>query len=127
MVGVASWLFKDRWVSVTGASAFGTVFGFPVLSIGLGLLVASALSDNGLLSRVKVPGAKLIATLAYSLYLTHKELIHLVDRGVPAIAQDHIFLWLAIYAVSCLMVAAALYLCVERPFLILRDRGSIHG
>jgi peptidoglycan/LPS O-acetylase OafA/YrhL len=125
MVGVAAWLFKNRWVSVTGASAFGTVIGFPVLALGLGLLVASALSTNGLLSRVKIPGAKLIATLAYSLYLTHKELIHLVDLCIPAIAHAHVFLWLVVYAVCCLIVAAALYLCVERPFLILRDRGSI--
>ncbi|MGA3346514.1 MAG: acyltransferase, partial [Terracidiphilus sp.] len=127
MVGVAAWLFKDRWISVTGASAFGTVIGFPLLALGLGLLVASALSTNGLLSRVKVPGARLIATLAYSLYLTHKELIHLVDLCFPAIAQVNLFLWLGVYAVFCLIVAAALYLCVERPFLILRDRGSTSG
>lgn len=125
MVGVAVWLFRDRWVSVTGVSAFGTVAGFPVLSLGLGLLVASALSANGLLSRVKFPGAKLIATLAYSLYLTHKELIHLVDRCFPFVAKAGLLLWLGVYAVSCLIVAAALYLCVERPFLILRDRGSV--
>lgn len=125
LVGVAVWLFKDRWISVSGASAFGTVIGFPVLSLGLGLLVASALSANGLLSRVKIPGAKLIATLAYSLYLTHKELIHLVDRYLPAVAQANLILRLGIYAICCLLVAAILYLCVERPFLILRDRGSI--
>ena len=125
MVGVAAWLFKDHWVSATGASAFGTVIGFPLLSLGLGLFVASALSDNGLLSRVKVPGAKLIATLAYSLYLTHKELIHLVDLCIPSIAQGYVFLWLGVYAAFCLIIAAALYLCVERPFLLLRDRGSV--
>jgi len=125
LVGVSVLLFKDRWISVTGASAFGTVIGFPLLSLGLGLLVASALSTNGLLSRVRIPGAKLIATLAYSLYLTHKELIHLVDLCFPAIAQEGVLLWLVVYAVFCLIVAAALYLCVERPFLILRDRGSI--
>jgi hypothetical protein len=27
-----------------------------------------------------------------------------------------------VYAVCCLMVAGALYLCVERPFLVLRDK-----
>jgi peptidoglycan/LPS O-acetylase OafA/YrhL len=125
LVGVAAYLFKDRWESVSGVSAVGVVIGFSVLSLGLGLLVASALSANGLLSRVKIPGAKLVATLAYSLYLTHKELIHLVDLCVPAIVKADVFLWLGVYAVSCMTVAAALYLCVERPFLILRDRGSI--
>jgi peptidoglycan/LPS O-acetylase OafA/YrhL len=125
LIGIAIWLFKDRWLSVTGASAFGTVFGFPVLSLGLGLVVASALSTNGLLSRFKVPGAKLIATLAYSLYLTHKELIFLMDRCFPAIAQAGMFQWLGLYAAFCLVVAAALYLCVERPFLMLRNRVSV--
>jgi peptidoglycan/LPS O-acetylase OafA/YrhL len=122
LVGVAIWLFKDRWVSVSGVSAFGTAIGFPVLSLGLGLLVASALSSNGLLSRWKVPGAKLIATLAYGLYLTHKELIHLVDSCFPALFKAGGSLWLGVYAAVCVLVAGVLYLCVERPFLALRDR-----
>jgi peptidoglycan/LPS O-acetylase OafA/YrhL len=122
LVGVAIWLFKDRWTSVSGASAFGTAIGFPVLSLGLGFLVASSLSANGLLGRFKVPGAKLVATLAYSLYLTHKELIHLVDLCFPALFKAGGTPWLGVYAASCLLVAAVLYLCVERPFLLLRDR-----
>jgi len=121
LTGIAIYLFKDRFESVSGASAFGTVFGFPILSLGLGLLVASALSRNGLL-RFKVPGARLIATLAYSLYLTHKELIHLVDDNFPVLAQAGRLQWMGLYAVACLVVASALYLAVERPFLLLRDR-----
>ena len=124
LVGVAFYLFSHRWESVTGAAAFGVVLGFPLLSLGLGLLVASSLSANGWL-RFRVPGSKLIATLAYSLYLTHKELIHLVDLCFPGIAQAGRFYWLELYTALCLCVAAVLYLCVERPFLILRDRGSI--
>jgi peptidoglycan/LPS O-acetylase OafA/YrhL len=122
LVGVAIWLFKDRWTSVSGASAFGTAIGFPVLSLGLGLLVASSLSANGLLGRFKVPGAKLVATLAYSLYLTHKELIHLVDLCFPTLFKAGGTPWLGVYAASCLLVASVFYLCVERPFLLLRDR-----
>lgn len=122
LVGVATWLFKDRWVSVSGVSACGTAIGFPVLSLGLGLLVASALSTNGLLSRWKVPGAKLMATLAYSLYLTHKALIHLVDLCFPALFKAGGTLWVGVYAACCLLVAGTLYLCVERPFLMLRDK-----
>jgi peptidoglycan/LPS O-acetylase OafA/YrhL len=121
VVGLAVYLTKDFWDSVTGVSAVGTVIGFPVLSLGLGLVVASALSTNGWL-RIKIPGARLIATLAYSLYLTHKELIHLVDLWFPSIAEGAKYRWLAVYAAVCLVVAAALYLCVERPFLRLRDR-----
>ena len=78
LVGFSVYLFWDRFESVRGASAVGIVVGPPVLSLGLGCLVASAVSSNGWL-RVQIPGPRLIATLAYSLYLTHKELIHLVD------------------------------------------------
>ena len=123
-VASAFWLIGRLGDSVYGRGAFGIVFGFPVLSLGLALIVASALSDNGLLSRFRIPGAKLVATLAYSLYLTQKELIHLVDRFFPAVAQVGGMLWLGVYTISCLAVAAALYLCIERPFLILRDRIS---
>ena len=125
LVGIAVWLFKDRWSSVFGASAFGTIVGFPILSLGLGLVVASALTTNGLLSRFKVPGAKLIATLAYSLYLTHKALIHLVDLCFPGLSHMGSGPWLGVYVASCLAVSAALYLCVEQPFLILRDKGRV--
>ncbi|HTX77713.1 MAG TPA: hypothetical protein VMD29_15995, partial [Terracidiphilus sp.] len=115
-------LFAERYVSASGVTAVGDVIGFPVLSLGLGLLVASAMSENGLLSRIRVPGAKLVATLAYSLYLTQKEMIHLVSEWFPALDKRGGLPWLAVYVVCCMAVAGALYLCVERPFLKLRDR-----
>jgi peptidoglycan/LPS O-acetylase OafA/YrhL len=126
LVALAVYLTKDFWNSVTGVSAIGVVFGFPVLSLGLGLLVASSVSNNGWL-RFRIPGAKLIATLAYSLYLTHKEIIHLVDLWFPSITEGHMLPWLAVYAVCSFLVASALYLCVERPFLILRDKRILGG
>jgi peptidoglycan/LPS O-acetylase OafA/YrhL len=124
LVGIAIYLFWNRWESVNGASAVGVVVGSTVLSLGLGCLVASAVSANGWL-RFKIPGAQLIATLAYSFYLTSKELIHLVDWALPSIAEGAMFRWLAVYAVFCFVAASVLYLCVERPFLNLRDRRSI--
>ena len=126
LVALAVYLTKDFWNSVTGVSAIGVVFGFPVLSLGLGLLVASSVSNNGWL-RFRIPGAKLIATLAYSLYLTHKEIIHLVDLWFPSITEGHMLPWLAVYAGCSFLVASALYLCVERPFLILRDKRILGG
>jgi len=123
LTGVAGYLFWDRWDSVTGAAAVGTVIGPPVLSAGLACLVASALSSNGWL-RHKIPGAQLLATLAYSMYLTHKELIHLIDQWFPSIAEGAMVRWLCVYGVACMLAATILYLCVERPFLILRDRRA---
>ena len=122
LVGVAVWLLKDRMESVYGVPAVGTVIGFPVLSLGLGLVVASAVSSNGLLNTIRVPGAKLIAMLAYSLYLTHKEVLHLDDRYLRAVAEKGGLEFFGVYAATSLAVAGALYLCVERPFMVLRDR-----
>jgi peptidoglycan/LPS O-acetylase OafA/YrhL len=73
LLASAVWLFSDR------ASLSATVIGFPTLSSGLGLLLVSSVSANGMLARIWFPGVGLVATLAYSLYLTHKATMHL-DR-----------------------------------------------
>ncbi|HEY2392441.1 MAG TPA: acyltransferase [Candidatus Angelobacter sp.] len=113
----AMWLFRDR------LAFSGAVIGFPLLAIGLGLLIASSMAPSSPLSKVR--GFGLIATLAYSLYLTHKETMHF----------DHVFLlryvgaggWLAllIYFVSSFAVASVLYLTVERTFLRWREKIAV--
>ena len=124
LFAVAAWLFQDRFDADTGVAAWGTIVGFPVLSLGLGLLVASAVSDDGVLRRVRVPGATMLATLAFGLYLTHKEIAHLDAMMLPHVAEKREVLALALYAGSCLAGAALLYFCVERPFMVLRDRRT---
>ncbi len=121
LVAVAVLLCNDRWDSVSGFSAAGVVIGFPVLALGFAFVVASAVSNNGWL-RVKVPGAELIATLAYSIYLTHKEIIHLVDLRFPDLAHGAMFRWLGLYLMTAFVIAMSLHLAAERPLLILRDR-----
>lgn len=86
-IGIALWLSKDRFVSAYGAAAFGAIFAFPLPSLGLGLLVASALSNNGILSRYRIPGTRIIAALAYTLYLSHKGILHLGILYFPAISE----------------------------------------
>ena len=126
LVGTEIWLCGDRHPAATGASVMSVLFGFPILDWGFGCLVASALSANGWL-RLKIPGARTIATLAYALYLTQKEMFHLVDLWFPKAAQAGWFAWSLLYAGVCLAVAAALHFCVERPLLRLRDRGSVRA
>lgn len=120
LVGFCLYLFKDRFESQSGPAAWSTFVGFPLISLGLSLVVASALSENGWL-RYKIPGAKLIATLAFSLYLTHKFVANLARAWFPALTAQRDFKTLITYAVSCFAVAAVLHLLIERPFLALRD------
>jgi peptidoglycan/LPS O-acetylase OafA/YrhL len=124
LVALAIWMTHDRYASATGVAAVGDVIGFPILALGLACLVASSISNNGLLSRWKIPGAQLVATLAYALYLTSKALIHIVNLCFPRLHGASMLGWLAVYAAFCLITAGALHLCVERPFLLLRDRSS---
>ena len=72
----AMWLFSDR------LSFSAAVIGFPLLAVGLGLLIASSIAPSSPLSKVR--GFGLIAALAYSAYLTHKEIMHLVLHSATA-------------------------------------------
>ena len=99
------------------------LFAFPALALGFGLLVVSATSDRGLLRR-KVPGATTLATLAFSLYLTHKSVAHATHLLLPSLTAEPNWRSATIYLVACLAVAALLYIAVERPFLQLRSRRA---
>jgi peptidoglycan/LPS O-acetylase OafA/YrhL len=105
---------------------WGVIVGFPLLSLGLGLVTASSVSKNGLLARVRVPGAESLATLAFSLYLTHKAVGHVVMQRFPRIAVAQGPESWVLYAVACFLVALLLHVAVERPFLRLRDRRTRH-
>jgi peptidoglycan/LPS O-acetylase OafA/YrhL len=119
LVGLALMLFEHNQYAVSTV-----VFGFPVLALGCGCWIASAAGELSLLARVPVPGTGILATLAYSIYLTHKQVIHLL---LPWI-KEHA--WASTpYASFCIYTAAigcaglALHLSIERPFLWLRDRN----
>ena len=71
----------------------------------------------------------MLASMAFSLYLTHKEVAH-VDRALwPWMEDDRGWAAAGVYGVTCLAVGAALYFGVERPGLWLRDRrmGRVVG
>jgi peptidoglycan/LPS O-acetylase OafA/YrhL len=93
------------------------VLGFPLIALGFGLLLPVA---SGL--RIRVPGATIGATLAYSVYLTHKQVIHLDRIYLKDFVPLDGPLGLLVYGVSILIVGAILYIFVERPFLQMRER-----
>ena len=62
--------------------------------------------------------------LAYSLYLTHKEVAHLDELYLPGVMARNDWRSVVVIGVSCLAAGAVLYFAVERPFLLLRDRRA---
>ncbi|MGZ3709487.1 MAG: hypothetical protein ACXWPM_12665, partial [Bdellovibrionota bacterium] len=92
---------------------------FPILAVGFTALVALAASSA---SRIQVPGAAILATLAYTIYLTHKPVIALARPWWIAhgIAPQSAGLLLATL-VPVIGMALAVHLLVERPLLQSRE------
>ena len=116
--GCAVWTAQSR--TTFGAS----VFGFPFLSLGMALVVAASASPAFILGRIRVPGAQQIATVTFSLYLSHKMTWHSVKTYFPTLLEGSEIEAFFIYAISALIVGSLLYFFVERPFLLLRDRPA---
>ena len=116
------WVFKQQRDFVP------TVIGYPILSFGMASLVAAGASANGLIGRRRVPGAGLIASMAYSLYLTPQTGLPPDRRAFWRVARGTARVGLrrrrrfALFAVGGL-----LYVTFERPALILRDRVLKRG
>ena len=130
--GCAMWLFRDRFVFSA------TLVGYPLLSLGLGLLVSASMSHQIItLSHRALPspaGAKIrnglagvfavAATLAYSTYLLHKEIAYFCSVHLGRYMQSGGWPALALTFVASICAAILLYFAVERPFLRLRERLS---
>ncbi|WP_313705859.1 acyltransferase [Massilia sp.] len=100
-----------------------TVFGYPLLGLGFGLLILAALSDNSGLRELRIPGAAGLALWSYAIYLSH--------RGVSALGAQVLSTLgygpqttVAIVSLLALSVLAGwlLYRLVETPFMRLRER-----
>ena len=119
VVAAAMAIFTDR----TGFVA--TALGYPLLSLGLVLLVCAAACTQNWLGRCRIPGAGWLALASYSLYLSHKAVFHLVQQTLERYAPGvHGGLAFACYALATLAGGALLHYLVERPFLRLRDRWT---
>lgn len=98
----------------------GAVVGFPLFSAGVALILGAMLDLQPKIGRWHLPAITGIATLSYSLYLTHKG-VYQLDRMVFGRENLQGLSGFVIYVATCFIVAAALWFVVERSFLHLRD------
>lgn len=122
ITAVALYTFHDRFISNAGITVFSSIFGYPILSLGLALLIMSAAMQGSWLAEAKVYGTRTIALMAYSLYLTHKSVANVVYSLHPHFMDAHPGWATAVIPPTVFAVASLLYLGVERPFLLLRGR-----
>lgn len=100
----------------------GAVFGYPLLSLGFALILVAAASPASWVGRTTLPGVAQLASMAFSLYLTHKAVYHLVRHYLGGVVPQATFSALLVYLGAALAVGALLYFAVERPGLRLRER-----
>lgn len=114
VMALSFWLFEDR----TGM--LGNTIGWPVLSVGLGLLVFAGADRDSLIGKREVPLVGWLAAISYSLYLMHKATYHLVQEQWGANLAGAGFLAFLAYGGAALVAGAALHYTVERPCLNFR-------
>jgi peptidoglycan/LPS O-acetylase OafA/YrhL len=96
-------------------------YSFLVLALGSSCCVMAALAPGFWLADWRFPGVRFVAVISYSLYLTHKQMIHLAMTLVQDPKQET---WTVVLIAIPLIALAGclLYFLVERPGLALRDR-----
>ena len=102
----------------------GAVFLFPLVALGCACLLLGALSPGTPLGRRPLPGARTLALLAFSLYLTHRPVYAWLDEVAGNVTASAPVVAFVLYNGLSLAVAALLYVAVERPGLRMRPRTA---
>ena len=111
------------YICIDQHAAPATLFGFSIIAIAFGLFVLSAIMPGSILFRLKSFATRNLATLSYSLYLSHKGIIHVTQKGLTAIGiRNDSNLTLLICMITCIAGALFMRLIIEKPFFRLRNR-----
>lgn len=102
------------------------VVGFPLLALTMAGFVV-AFSGPTFLARLRLPGARWLAAVSYSLYLSHKGMAHLTQGLLGDSLAEHPLLRFVIFAAATLLGGALLHDMVERPCLRWRDRYRLRA
>lgn len=117
-LGIAGYMNQVDGVILTET---GSVIFYPLFSLGVAALLATGLAIEPHLQPARWTGLGYIATISYSLYLSHKIVFHVDDLLLP---KPWMTGWsqIAIYYITSIAVASALYFAVERTFMQMRNR-----
>lgn len=100
-------------------SPIGAVVFYPLFAFGVAMILAGLLKCEAHLQPLRWTGAGFIAAISYSLYLSHKLVMH-ADKALLPKAWVTGWPGVAIFYITSITVAALLYFIVERTFLKLR-------
>jgi peptidoglycan/LPS O-acetylase OafA/YrhL len=107
----------------TPQATFNTaIWGYPLIALGYGLIVAGIVCPGNFLYHVKSKITSQIATLSYAIYLSHKLAIHLTQGLLEkAGINKNGNLMMLCCLIACFATALLLRYTIEKPSLKLRD------
>ena len=110
------------------ASYDTSTYGFPIISLAYGLVLAAFVSPSCIFYRLKSRVTSFIATLSYAVYLSHKIIIHLVQKLLEGFGVDKNSVWTMLVCVICVIAVALLMrYVIEKPALRMRNRFLNRG
>lgn len=116
-------LVGGYYLSKDQHSLTGSMFSFPVVDLGSGLLVLGAVLPGSLLYHAKSSFMSWVAMLSYSIYLIHKMTIHIAQGMLERLGLvKETSLVMLISLLFTALIAYLLYRSVEQPFLKLRHK-----
>ena len=99
-----------------------SIFGFPLVSVGYGLMVLGAISRDSILYNLKSGVTHKIADLSFAIYLSHKIVLHLCqEHSVYFKAEKDSWQMFAICVLASVTAAYLLNILIEKPFLKIRN------
>ncbi|QSB26503.1 acyltransferase [Flavobacterium sp. CLA17] len=98
-----------------------SVFGFPLIALGFGFMVAGSISPISFLYKMNSKITTFIAHLSFSIYLTHKGIIHTTHQLLKEFEIENNVM-LLICMITCVLGAYILHLTVEKPFMKIRNK-----
>ncbi|MDF2432086.1 MAG: hypothetical protein JWP44_1717 [Mucilaginibacter sp.] len=116
-------LLAAYFVSTPQDTFYTCLFGFPLISLAYGIILAAIVCPSNMLFSVKSWLTSQIATLSYSVYLSHKIVIHstqglLENAGIDKNSN----LSMLICIIACIGAALVLRYLIEKPALKWRNR-----
>jgi peptidoglycan/LPS O-acetylase OafA/YrhL len=104
-------------------SAASTIFGFSLIAISFGSFVFSAILPGSFLFRAKSIITKNLAVLSYSLYLSHKGIIHLTQKSLTGLGLQGDSNWMLLICIVASIIGALLMrILIEKPFFRMRNK-----
>ncbi|KIO77676.1 hypothetical protein TH53_08370 [Pedobacter lusitanus] len=99
-----------------------SVFGFPLISLGYGMLLLGAICPGSLLYNFRSGFMRKIADLSFAIYLCHKIVLHLSQEqsGYFSVEKDS-WVMFTIGLFATISVAYILNILIEKPFMKIRN------